>query len=402
MAEVDTPAPEDTDSGVFDQGADGWTPAGSDDWLHPSPGTDLVPASPGEVVPTRNPKDERAERKAAEKAAKQAEKRAGKQARNEADALVRQRRARAKQRAAKRKKVPRRSRVPFWRGRVLPKSVLGISMLILAFGLGAAVSGTALYMNYQYKKDRSDALVRTFDARAARARETLKADATNARAQIQTDLAPLRKLAATGETLETLLNKSQPSIWAVRTYDEAGQAVIGTAFVVASDSEKSFLVTSFNVVRAATVKPGPDILLRKGDEELKATLWTWQEDRDLALLILDKPSLPRLEWAAPTDTKLGTQVFALSGLGTAGGAITQGFVADVSTSGIQHTAPTGTSFQGGPIMNDRGKVVAVASRVYAPLGFTSDGVWFAPPISAACQKILKCPAGQVTGAGSPR
>lgn len=402
MAEVDTPAPEDTDSGVFDQGADDWTPAGSDDWLHPSPGTDLVPASPGEVVPTRNPKDERAERKAAEKAAKQAEKRAGKQARNEADALVRQRRARAKQRAAKRKKVPRRSRVPFWRGRVLPKSVLGISMLILAFGLGAAVSGTALYMNYQYKKDRSDALVRTFDARAARARETLKADATNARAQIQTDLAPLRKLAATGETLETLLNKSQPSIWAVRTYDEAGQAVIGTAFVVASDSEKSFLVTSFNVVRAATVKPGPDILLRKGDEELKATLWTWQEDRDLALLILDKPSLPRLEWAAPTDTKLGTQVFALSGLGTAGGAITQGFVADVSTSGIQHTAPTGTSFQGGPIMNDRGKVVAVASRVYAPLGFTSDGVWFAPPISAACQKILKCPAGQVTGAGSPR
>lgn len=402
MAEVDTPAPEDTDSGVFDQGADDWTPAGSDDWLHPSPGTDLVPASPGEVVPTRNPKDERAERKAAEKAAKQAEKRAGKQARNEADALVRQRRARAKQRAAKRKKVPRRSRVPFWRGRVLPKSVLGISMLILAFGLGAAVSGTALYMNYQYKKDRSDALVRTFDARAARARETLNADATNARAQIQTDLAPLRKLAATGETLETLLNKSQPSIWAVRTYDEAGQAVIGTAFVVASDSEKSFLVTSFNVVRAATVKPGPDILLRKGDEELKATLWTWQEDRDLALLILDKPSLPRLEWAAPTDTKLGTQVFALSGLGTAGGAITQGFVADVSTSGIQHTAPTGTSFQGGPIMNDRGKVVAVASRVYAPLGFTSDGVWFAPPISAACQKILKCPAGQVTGAGSPR
>ena len=399
MAEVDTPAPEDTGTGVFDQAADDWTPAGDDDWLHPTPGTALVPAPPGQLAVTANdPKRDRAERKAAEKAAKQAEK----QRKDEADALERQRRGRAKQRAAKRRNVPRRKRVPFWRGRVLPKSVLGISMLILAFGLGAAASGTALYMNYQYKKDRSDALVKTFDARAARARETLNADATNARAQIQSDLAPLRKLAATGETLETLLNKSQPSIWAVRTYDVAGQAVIGSAFVVASDSEKSFLITSYNVVRAATVKPGPDILLRKGDEELKATLWTWQEDRDLALLILDKPSLPRLEWAAPTDTKLGTQVFALSGLGTAGGAITQGFVADVSTSGIQHTAPTGTSFQGGPILNDRGSVVAVASRAYAPLGFTSDGVWFAPPVSAACQKILKCPAGQVTGAGAPR
>ena len=401
MAEVDTPAPEDTGSGVFDQGSDDWIGAddtGDADWLHPTPGTDLVRAPAGEVVTVPDARLEKAERKAADKAARQAEKRA----KDEAEALAKQRRARAKERAAKRKRVPRRKRVPFWRGRVLPKSVLGISMLILAFGLGAAISGTVLYMNYQYKQDRSDALVKTFDARALRARQTLNADATNARAQIQADLAPLRKLAATGETLETLLTKSQPSIWAVRTYDEAGQAVIGTAFVVASDSEKSFLVTSYNVVRAATVKPGPDILLRKGDEELKATLWTWQEDRDLALLILDKPSLPRLEWAAPTDTKLGTQVFALSGLGTAGGAITQGFVADVSTSGIQHTAPTGTSFQGGPILNDRGNVVAVASRAYAPLGFTSDGVWFAPPISAACQKILKCPAGQVTGAGAPR
>ena len=275
-------------------------------------------------------------------------------------------------------------------------------MLVLAAGLGSAISGVVLYMNYQYRRDRSDALVKGFDERASRQRKIVAAAGNDARAQIRTELAPLRKLAATGDTLSNLLNGASPSLWSVRTFGEAGQAVIGTAFVVASDSEKSFLLTSFNVVRASATRPGPDILVRKGADELKATLWTWQEDRDLALLIVNRPNVPRLEWAAADDTRVGSQVFALSGLGTAGGAITQGFVADVSRSGIQHTAPTGTAFQGGPILNDQGKVVAIASRAYAPFGFTSDGVWFAPPISAACEKVLKCPNGSVTGAGPQR
>ncbi|MDQ1374312.1 MAG: hypothetical protein QOJ09_1650, partial [Actinomycetota bacterium] len=44
----------------------------------------------------------------------------------------------------------------------------------------------------------------------------------------------------------------------------------------------------------------------------------------------------------------------------------------------------------------------VASRSYAPLGFASDGVFFAPPIRAACDKVLRCPDDSVAGAGTKR
>ncbi len=307
-------------------------------------------------------------------------------------------RARARHHAAKAAKRAHR-RKPLWRGRILPKSVLGISLLMLAAGVGAAGAGTALYMNYQYRRDQSDALVQSFPERAKIAVDTVNAEAINARRRIQDEIEPIRKLAATGDTLRELLAKAAPSVFQVSTFDVDGAASSGTAFVVASDSTRSFLITSYAVVRAATVRPGPSVTVRQGSDVIPAELWTWQEQRDLALLIVQKPNLPRLEWAISTDVRLGQQIFAISGVGTAGGSITQGFTADVSVDGVQHTAPLGKHFRGGPLVTDRGAVLAVASRGYAPLGFDSDGVWFAPPIRTVCETVVKCPKGEVTGGG---
>jgi S1-C subfamily serine protease len=82
--------------------------------------------------------------------------------------------------------------------------------------------------------------------------------------------------------------------------------------------------------------------------------------------------------------------------------VSQGSVADVSANGIQHDAAVGQSFQGGPLVNSKGELLGVASRSYAPLGFASDGVFFAPPIRAACDKVLRCPDDSVAGAGTKR
>ncbi len=300
-------------------------------------------------------------------------------------------------RQLKRARKRRRPRLRFF-----PRSVLGISLLLLAAGMGAAASGTALYMNYAYRKDLSDAQVKSLPEFVKRWKGQLDAEGTNAQKRIQDELEPLLKQAAIGETLERILSNAQPSVWAVHTFDTAGGVVVGTAFVVASDSDKSFLLTSFDVVQTSSAKPGPEITVQKGNEQLPATLWTWQEDRDLALLIVNKGSLPRLEWAPAADTHVGTQVFGVSGFGTAGGAITNGFVADVSQTGMQHSAAVGTSWRGGPLLNEKGLVVAVLSRTYAPFGFKSEGVWFAPPVASACLKLLKCPNGVVSGAGAQR
>ncbi len=315
----------------------------------------------------------------------------------------RRRARRADKRLAEREAKALMHRRPLWRGRVIPKTVLGITFTMLVSGLAMAVSGTLLYMNYRYRQDQSDALVRNFPQQVRQAQRAVQNEGRNARSLIQDELEPLRKLAATAETLTTVLTAAEPSVWAVRTFDVDGQGTAGTAFVVASDDEKTFMVTSLSVVKASTAKPGPQILVRKGNNESAATLWTWDDKRDLALLVVTGlGNQPPLSWAAPTATRLGDQVFIMSGFGANDASIVEGRVGDVFADGIQHTAPIGTHFRGGPIIDSQSRVVAVASWNYAPLGFTSTGVFFAPPISASCEQVLRCLNNRVDGAGAQR
>lgn len=291
-----------------------------------------------------------------------------------------------------------------WRERLVPRTILGMSVLIMAFAIGSAFSGVVFYSYYEFRKDTSEErtakFVEGFDQRFETATKTIEAERENAKSEIQKELEPLKQIRAEGETLNELVKKVGPSVWFVRTLDAAGQPSVGSAFVVASDNSQSLLLTSFTTVEAATHTPGPQITVRKGDQEMRATLWTWQPERDLALLIVSKGGQPKLEFA-PTSPPLrtGERVFALSGLGAAGAAITQGFIADVSSAGVQHDAAVGQAFQGGPLVNSNGQVLALASRSYAPLGFRTDSVWFGVPIRLACDRVLRCPSGGVGGAG---
>src|SRR5205085_11747442 len=152
----------------------------------------------------------------------------------------------------------------------------------------------------------------------------------------QAQIEPLKKIRAEGDTLDALVKKAAPSLFFVRSLDESGAPSVGSGFAVASDDNQTFVLTSFATVRAATARPGPAIEVRQGDTVIKSTLWTWDEAKDLALIILQKGKVDTLSFADKGSVKTGERVFALSGLGAAGGAATQGFVADVSSSGIQH------------------------------------------------------------------
>ncbi len=208
----------------------------------------------------------------------------------------------------------------------LPRTVLGLSVLILAFAVGAAASGVAFYSYYEFKKDKTEQRVVTFlegfDKRFNVATKTIEAERQNAKAEIQKELEPLRRIRAEGETLDALVKKVRPSLFFVSTLDEAGQPSVGTAFAVASDSEQTLLLTSYNTVKAATRRPGPALQVRQGNDDFKAELWTWQEDKDLALLVLAKGSVPRLSLASKDTRKTGERIFVVSGLGGAGGSIT--------------------------------------------------------------------------------
>jgi S1-C subfamily serine protease len=295
------------------------------------------------------------------------------------------------------------SRPPWhdWQERVLPRTALGLSALILAFAIGAAFSGVVFYSYYEFRKDKSDQFVKDFDEQFTRALDNIRSERENAKAEVRKELEPLRQVAASGETLSDVASKAEKSVWFVRTLDEAGQPSVGSAFVVASDSDQTFMLTSYNTVRAATRRPGPQVIVRKGDQEIRADLYTWEEGRDLALLIIPRGDMEKLSFG-PRDLKAGERVFAVSGLGSANTSVTQGTVVDVSANAIQHDAAIGQAFQGGPIVNSKGELLGIASRTFAPLGFASEGVFFAAPIRTACDKVLRCPNDSVAGAGARR
>ena len=278
----------------------------------------------------------------------------------------------------------------------MPKTALGLAGLLFCMSVASAFTGAILYAFYEYRlgktEDRVDAFEAGFEDQVNEAVERIGTERDTAVGAVQSQLDDLEKFAASGETLNSLLEKAAPSVWFVSTLDEAGQPSVGSAFVVFSDGEQSFLLASFATVRAATQNPAPKITLRKGDEQVTAALTSWDPANDLALLTLDRPNLPALEWA-PTDPPLqiGDRVFVVSGLGAAGGSISQGFVADVSANGIQHDSPVGAAFQGGPLLNSAGQVLAVASRVYSPLGFAPEAVFFGVPIRTSCTEVIRCP-----------
>jgi S1-C subfamily serine protease len=288
----------------------------------------------------------------------------------------------------------------FW-SRIVPRTALGLAGVLFLMSIAAAFTGAVLYAYYESRQEQTEQEVEEFVAGFAdeleAAKQIIAQEGQRARDEVRGELEELEKFAASGGTLTALLEAARPSVWFVSTLDDAGGPAVGSAFVVFADSESSFLLTSFTTIRAATVQPAPAVEVVKGDERLEATLFNWDEELDMALLRIPKANLPALEWAPPDPgPRVGDRVFVTSGFGSGGGAISQGFVADVSIAAIQHDAPVGAAYQGGPLLDSNGQVIGMASRRYSPSGFDPLAVFFSPPIRAACETVVQCPSGTPT------
>ena len=286
---------------------------------------------------------------------------------------------------------------------LIPKTVLGIVSVVLAFAIGISLSGVAFYSYYEYRltqnEKRMDSYINGFDDRFKTATETIDNEKQNAQAAIQKEVEPLRQFQAEGGTLASLVQKIGGSVWFVQTQDENGAPSVASAFVVESNDRESVMVTSYAAIRASTRTPAPDINLTKGNDRIKGRLDNWVEDKDLAVLTVPRGNLPKLDWVSQDQQpRIGERVFVASGLGSAGASITQGFIVDTSAGALSHDSPVGAAFRGGPLLNSDGRVSGVASASYAPFGFTSStGVTFASPIRTSCEKLLRCPDGNNAG-----
>ena len=288
------------------------------------------------------------------------------------------------------------------RYRVIPRSVLGIASLILAFAIGAGFSGVVLYSYYQYKQnqanDKVNALISGYKSQFAKAEADLRAAAAAAKSNINEQVQAAQQAQGTPDQLASLIKQLSPSVFFVHTLDAGGAPSVGTAFVISSSSSQSLLLTSYTTVAAATHSPGPVVYVRQGGTDTQVTVTTWDPAYDLALLILPRGNLTALVAASTTPApKPGDHLFSMSGLGTAGASVDTVTVVDVSSNGLALDSAAGNAFAGGPIVNQSGQVIAVASRNYNPDGFTSTGVWYASYVEAACSKVLSCPGGTLVG-----
>jgi S1-C subfamily serine protease len=268
--------------------------------------------------------------------------------------------------------------------------------------VGAGFSGVVLFSYYQYKlnqtNDRVNALISGYKKQFTTAETDLAAATAAAKASIQNQLKALQQVQASPATLAALIKQVAPSVYFVHTLDANGQASVGTAFVVSSNATQSLLLTSYTTVKAATTTPGPTVYIQQGSTSTPVSVRSWDPQYDLALLVLPQGGLRALPAATLSPApQPGDGIYAVSGLGSAGASISQGTVIDVSASGITEDAAIGPAFQGGPLINQAGDVVAVASLTYSPYNFTSAGVWFAPYVEAACNQVLTCPGGTLAG-----
>jgi len=283
------------------------------------------------------------------------------------------------------------------RHRILPRTVIGISLLLTALGAGAAFSGAAFYAYYDWRtgesEARSNAFAEGFEKTFAGAQDQLQSTRNDAVAEIDRRLEPLRAAVADANAVVGLPAAIGDGVFLVRTLDVTGRPSVGTAFVVTSNATESMLLTSYDVVAAAAARPGPAITLDKAGESIPTELWAWDPAKDLALLRVAKGRLPQPAWATESQRSavVGTRVYALSGLGGQGATTSPGTALDLSAAGIRHDVRYAPEFRGAPLTTADGRVLGVLSTAYSPTGIDPGELRFAPVVSAACERLLRCP-----------
>jgi len=259
---------------------------------------------------------------------------------------------------------------PFWRRHFWPPSAWGAMAIALVLSVLVGFVGALIYVKSEPTSNPVDPVEKAPIAKG--------------------DLAPgLQETTTTKPEIlspEALAKKVAPSVWAVDTLDEAGRPVEGSGFIAGSFGGQTYLLTSLSIVRAATRIPGPDVVVRNGGTDTKATLWTWQEERDLALLVIGRTA-PSLTWAdQDPGPKAGDKVFAPGG---GGGGVLSGMISAISPAGIEQNLTVDDNHLGAPLLNDRGQILGILTR---PPG-SVNGNTTALPVSVTCERVLSCGSG---------
>ena len=159
----------------------------------------------------------------------------------------------------------------------------------------------------------------------------------------------------------------------------------GTGFVW---DDKGHVVTNFHVVKGANEL---SVTFQGDQKTYGAKLLGYDEDKDVAVLSVEKPELRPIPLGCSSTLLVGQKVFAIGNPFGLDHTLTTGIVSGLGRelpSGntgrpilgvIQTDAAINPGNSGGPLLDSRGRLIGVNTAIYSPSG-ASAGVGFALPV----------------------
>lgn len=250
-------------------------------------------------------------------------------------------------------------------------------MVIAAAALGVAVETRG-------DLDRITALLKNTQAQQADSQQRLEDTAATQQAlagrlgALETDLSEQPNTAATAKA-------ASRSVFTIVTAQGNG-----SGFVVRSTGGSADLVTNFHVVAETYLNGGRTVDVARNDLTYTGRITDVSESNDLALITVSSRLLT-LDIAGHRPA-IGDPVLVLGSPLGLGGTVTSGIVSAFRTedglSYLQFSAPISPGNSGGPVVDERGRVVGVA--VAKLVGQGAEGLGFAIPTSRLCPALRVC------------
>ena len=182
-----------------------------------------------------------------------------------------------------------------------------------------------------------------------------------------------------------IARKVEPSVFTIET-----SYGLGSGWVARAGQAGSELVTNFHVIADAWSSGTVTVDIRQGDRNLKGTIARVDPNDDLAVIHVAQV-LPVLR-TAPARPVLAQAVMVIGsplGLGgTVSAGVISGFRSLEGSDYIQFSAPISPGNSGGPVVDARGRVVAVASAKFEGSGV--EALSLGIPVQTACSAVVAC------------
>jgi putative serine protease PepD len=211
----------------------------------------------------------------------------------------------------------------------------------------------------------------------ARSIEALRAEVNGLQARV--DLQPDWK---------SIARQVEPSVFTIET--DYG---LGSGWVAHAGASGSELVTNFHVIADAWSAGVANVAVRQGDRTIKGVITRVDRSDDLAVIHV-ADVLPVLK-TAPARPSIAQAVMVVGSPLGLGGSVSVGVVSGFrSLEGsdyVQFSAPISPGNSGGPVVDARGRVVAVASAKFEGPGV--EALSLGIPVQITCSMAVTCLLG---------